>query len=183
MRFVIAALIAVISPFALASSETMGFNYTNADLTDVLKEYSKWTGQKFVVDPSVKAKVTVFSPQPVGREEAFNLLSSAMAANGYAISKQGDTMYVSSARNIQRNLLEVTSDLPSMKPERMVTWVINLKYVKADEVNKQLRILTSRDGELVPFTDRNQLIVTDWASNLQRIGQLIGKIDVQKTKK
>jgi general secretion pathway protein D len=144
----------------------------------VLKEYSKWTGQKFVVDPAVKAKVTILSPQPVARDEAFNLLSSAMASNGFAISKQGDTMYVSSARNIQRNLLEVTTELPSLKPERMVTWVINLKYVKADEVNKQLRILTSRDGELVPFTDRNQLIVTDWSSNLHRIGQIVSKTDI-----
>jgi hypothetical protein len=37
--------------------------------------------------------------------------------------------------------------------------VINLKYVSADEVNKQLRILNSKDGELVAYTHTNQLVM------------------------
>lgn len=185
MRSLIVLLSALVSPLAFAASDLVDFNFRNAELTDVLKDYAKISGQKFVVDPNAKAKITIINPQPVTREEAFNLLSSAMAANGNAIAKHGETMYVSAARNVERNLVEVTSELPTLKPERLVTWIVNLKYVKADDVNKQLRILTSANGELVPFTDRNQLIITDFTSNLHRVSQILSKIDIpaQTTKK
>ncbi len=69
------------------------------------------------------------------------------------------------------------TELPSLKPEKMVTMIFHLKHARADDLNKQLRILASRDGELVPYSQTNQLIVTDWVSNLHRIAAIIKNID------
>ena len=177
MKTWIVALVLSLISVSAAAKGTMKFNYQNADIMDVIKDYSQASGQKFVVDPQVKGKVTAMNPESVSVEEGFNQLSMVLASNGLAISKQGDVMMISQARRIQRNLIEVGPDLPSLKPEKMFTWVISLKFISADEVNKQLRILTSTDGELVPFTQRNQLIVTDWVSNLHRISALIAQLD------
>lgn len=178
MKFWIAALVlGLVSVSAHAAKNKMSFSYKDAEILKVIEDYSQASGQKFVVDPVVKGKVTVFNPDSVTLDEAFNQLSSVLAINGLAISKQGDVMMIGNARHIQRNLLEVTTDLPALKPEKMHTWIINLKFISADEVNRQLRILTSKDGELVPFMPRNQLIVTDWVSNLHRISAIINQID------
>jgi general secretion pathway protein D len=91
----------------------------------------------------------------------------------------GDGFYkIKQARAAQRDNIDTFSGAYYPTSDQMITRIIKLKYISADEVNKQLRILTSRDGELVPFTDRNQLIVTDWSSNLHRIGQIVSKTDI-----
>jgi general secretion pathway protein D len=169
--------LALMATPAYAAKGKMSFSYKDADMVKVIEDYSSASGQKFVIDSDVKGKVTVLNPDSVTLEEAFNQLSMVLAANSLAISKQGDVMMVSQARRVQRNLIDVTTELPPLKPEKMHTWIINLKYVSAEEVNRQLRILTSRDGELVPFQPRNQLIITDWVSNLHRINAIISQLD------
>lgn len=101
-----------------------------------------------VIDPGVRGKINILAPQPVTTEEAFNLLASALAQNGFSYSLQGDTMYIASARNLQRNFREVVTELPPMKPERMVTWIVTLKHALAEDVNKSMRILPTKDGEI-----------------------------------
>lgn len=170
-------ILTLASTHAWAASETFKFNYKGANLTDVLQDYSKASGQKFIIDSGLQGKITIINQGNITVEEAFNQLSSALATNGIAISKQGDTMIVNTARTTQRSAIEVVTELPPMRPEKMVTMMFSLKYIGADEVNKQLRILTSKDGELVPYTHSNQLIVSDWVSNLHRIAKIIDQLD------
>src|SRR5688500_1783258 len=98
-------------------------NFNKKEISKINETYSKASVQKFVVDPGVRGMASIFLPEPVTLEEVFNQLSTALAINGFAISKQGDTMVVQSARNIQRSLNEVSTERPSIKPERMYTWV------------------------------------------------------------
>lgn len=173
---------AMFSAWAYAA-EKVSFNYENAEIGKVLKDYAKMTGQKFIIDPQVRGMITITNPGEVSKEEAFNQLSSALSLNGIGISTQEDTMVVQQARAVQRNLIPVTKELPPLNPTRMVTYVIELKNADADEINKQLRILTSKDGELVPYTRTNQIFVTDWTPNLHRIAQMMNVVDqhVQST--
>lgn len=97
--------------------------------------------------------------------------------NGFAISKQGDTMVVKNARNIQRDLIEVSTEKPSLKPERLYTWIYTFKNVPAGAVMKDLRILLSSNGEVVVNENANQLIFSDWVSNLNRVSEILKEID------
>ncbi|HWU44992.1 MAG TPA: secretin N-terminal domain-containing protein [Bdellovibrio sp.] len=162
---------------AARAADTISFSFQNEDLPKIIEAYSKAAGQKFVIDPGVRGKATILLPAKVTVEEAFNQLSSALAVNGYAISKQGDTMVVMSARNIQRSQLEVTTEPPALKPERMVVYMYSPKYLSAGQINRDLRILLSRDGELNVYEPKNQIIITDWTSNLNRVMDLMKKLD------
>lgn len=164
------------SAFAAPESGKFTFNFKGAEVVDVLQQYMKITGQKFVVNESVHGKITILNPHDVTAEEAFGLLSTALAENGIGISEQGDVMVVMNARNIQRDFIPVVTELPPLKPERMVSWVVETHNVDAGEVNKQLRLLTSRDGEEFPF-GKNKLIISDWVSNLYRVRDLMAKLD------
>ena len=160
-----------------ADGGNIAFSYRNEDIVKVIDDYSKASGQKFIIDPAVHGRVTIINKGPISISEAFNQMSTALAVNSLGISTQEDMMVVAPARSIQRNLIDVGNELPPLKPERMYTWVINLKSAQADDVNRQLRILCSRDGELVPYPQTNQVIVTDWVSNLYRVAKLIKQID------
>jgi len=159
------------------ATENIKFYFPNEDIWKMIEVYSKASGQKFVIDPGVRGKASILVSEPVTLEEAFNQLSTALALNGFAISKQGDTMVVKSARNIQRDLVEISTELPSLRPERMVTWIYTFKNLPADQVNRDLRILCSKDGEMNVFTARNQIIITDWTTNLNRVAALFKELD------
>lgn len=173
-------LLILVSGFFISfahAEEKMKLYFNNEELTKIIEMYSKASGQKFVVDPSVRGKVSIFIQEPVSIEEAFNHLSSALAINGYAISKQGDTMIIKSARNIQRDLIEVSTVLPAMKPERMYSWIYTAKNIPAASINRELRILSSKDGEVSVYESTNQIIITDWTSNLLRVSEILKEID------
>ncbi len=176
MKSLSVLLIAFCLPFAKAE-EKIKMYYNNEDLTKIIELYSKASGQKFILDPSVRGKVSIFIPEPVSIDEAFNQLSSALAVNGFGISKQGDTMIVKSARNIQRDLIEVSSAKPSITPERMYIWIYTPQNISAGSITKDLRILTSKDGELSVNENTNQLIICDWVSNIIRISEILKEVD------
>lgn len=52
------------------------------------------------------------------------------------------------------------------------------KHLDIQELMKRLRILPSRDGEMSAYDPSNAIIFSDYASNLNRIAELLGKIDV-----
>lgn len=181
MKFVARLLLAVVSfsflSNAVRAEDTLKMYYKNEEILKVIEVYSKASGQKFIIDPSVRGKISIFQQEEISLSEAFNQLSTALAVNGFAISKQGDTMVIASARNIQRSLLEVTTQVPSLKPERMVTWIVTLKNATASELHSNVRTLSSRDGEINTYQRLNQLYITDWASNLNRIAALVAELD------
>lgn len=168
----LAALLLTATSFA-----NVKFSYSNEELTKIIDDYSKATGQKFIVDPGVRGRATISGADNVPTDEAFSLLSSALATNGFAISKRDDTMVVKSARHIQRDLIETTTSLPSLKPERMVTYVYTFKHIPASSVMRDLRILSSKDGETSVYDRQNQIIITDWTSNLHRVDMIFKQLD------
>lgn len=175
----VSILIAVFFMSRLNAEEKMKMLYNNEEITKVIEMYSKASGQKFVVDPTVRGKVTIYIQEKISISEAFNQLSSALAINGYAISKQGDTMIVKTARNIQRDLIEVSKEIPDLKPERMYTWIYTPKNLSVESISRDLRILPSKDGEFSVFPGTNQIIFTDWVSNLHRIANILKELDLK----
>lgn len=176
MKFTL--IILALLSFQVARAENkIDFNYQQKDLIQVIKDYAQASGQKFIVDPHVKGQISIFNPGQVTLDQAFNQLSAALATNGYAISKQGDTDVIQSARSTERSLIEVGTKLPPIQPERLFTWIVPLKNSKAENVLKRIRILTSKDGEIVADERTNQLLITDWVTNLHRVEKIVAGID------
>lgn len=155
------------------------FDYPNADVADLVKAISELTGKNFVVDPQVRGKITIIAPSRLTVAEAYKAFLSALAINGLAIVP-GDGFYkIKQARAAQRDNIDTFSGAYFPSSDQMITRIIKLKYISADEVNKQLRILTSKDGELVPYTPTNSLIVSDYGANMDRIMKILDQLDVQ----
>ncbi|MEQ1722242.1 MAG: secretin N-terminal domain-containing protein [Pseudobdellovibrio sp.] len=160
------------------AQEKINFNFNNEEITKIIQTYSKESGQKFVIDSTVRGKITILNPEKISKEEAFNALSEGLAINGFGIVKNEDVFTVRNARSAQRDNLQVSTALPAAKPQRMATWVINLQNISAGDVQKDLRLLTSSYGELSSVGKTNQIVITDWTSNLQRVAALIKEVDV-----
>ena len=171
------ALFIAISVTAQAQ-EKIKMNFPNEEIGSIIGLYSKASGKKFIVDSTVRGRISLFNPTDVTLEEAYNQLSVTLALNGFAIVKQGDNYIVRNARSAQRDLHEVSNDLPAMLPERMVTWIFTVKNLPAHDVMSQLRMLTSSYGEMSALEKTNQIVISDWSTNLQRVADVMKKVDV-----
>lgn len=155
------------------------FDYPNADIADIVKAISELTGKNFVIDPQVRGKITIIAPSRITVAEAYKAFLSALAINGLAIVP-GDGFYkIKQARAAQRDNIDTFSGAYYPTSDQMITRIIKLKYISADEVNKQLRLLTSTNGELVPYTPTNSLIISDYGANMDRIEKILEQLDVQ----
>ena len=91
----IAALLT--SNFAIAQSdndETFTINLANADIRSLISTVSLQTGKNFIVDPRVKATVTVISATPVTKDKLYELFLSVLAVRGFATIPAGDIIKI-----------------------------------------------------------------------------------------
>lgn len=168
---------ALATPQSRAPAEVpIRFFFKSKPVLEVIEYYAGRTGQKIVIDDSVRGNVTILNPKPILPSEAFNQISISLASQGFSILKKGDVLHVLPTRSAQRDGIEVVTQLPtSAQPERLMTYVRLLQFKSGEEINRQLRLLPSRDGEMV--VSGNKLIFTDWTSNLKRIEQILSEVD------
>ena len=176
MKNILLLCILLASSYSFADVKVK-MNFKNEEIENIIRQYSVASGQKFIVDSTVRGKITILNPTEISTAEAFEQLSEALAVNGFGIVKNGEWFTIKTARSIQRDNVSVSSELPSLKPQRMATWIVTLKNITANEALTDLRILASRDGELSTVSKTNQIIITDWTSNLQRVAEILKQVD------
>lgn len=154
------------------------FDFPNADLQDIVKAISELTGKNFIVDNGLRGKITIMAPSKITVAEAYKAFLSALAINGFAIVPQGKFLKIRTARNAQRDSIETYSGNYYPNSDQMITRIIHLKHISADAVNRDLRILTSKDGEMSIYPPTNSVILSDYGSNIDRVMKIISQLDV-----
>lgn len=154
------------------------FDFPNVDITDLIKTIGELTGRNFIIDPGVRGKITIVAPSKITVAEAYKAFLSALAINGYTVVPSGSFLKVKNARNAQRDSIETYSGAYYPNDDQMITRIIHLKHISADIVNRELRILPSKDGEMSVYTPTNSIILSDYGSNIDRVMKIINQLDV-----
>ncbi len=153
------------------------FDYTDADITDVIKAISKLTGKNIIMDPGVRGKITIVAPTEITVAEAWKAFLTALASNGLTVVPAGKFLKIKQAKKAQKDAIETYAGAYYPNTDQMITRIIKLKFISADEVNKRLRILISGDGEMNPYEPTNSIIISDYGSNIQRMSRIIEELD------
>ncbi|MGZ3745143.1 MAG: type II secretion system secretin GspD, partial [Pseudobdellovibrionaceae bacterium] len=154
------------------------FDFPNVEITDVIKAISELTGKNFIIDPGVRGKITIVAPSKITVAEAYKAFLSALAINGFTVVPSGSFLKIKSARNAQRDSIETYSGSYYPNSDQMITRIIHLKHIQAEQVNRDLRILSSKDGEMSVYPATNSLILSDYGSNIDRVMKIINQLDV-----
>ncbi|MBL7543564.1 MAG: type II secretion system secretin GspD [Bdellovibrionaceae bacterium] len=154
------------------------FDFPNVEITDVIKAISELTGKNFIIDPGVRGKITIIAPSKITVAEAYKAFLSALAINGFTVVPSGSFLKVKSGRNAQRDNIETYSGTYYPNTDQMITRIIHLKHISAEQVNRDLRILPSKDGEMNVYQQTNSIIISDWGANIDRVMKIINQLDV-----
>ena len=154
-------------------------NYKDADLSQIIEAVSAVTGKNFIVDPRVKAQVTMLSSTPMSPNAFYEAFLSILQVHGFVAVPSGDTIKIipdANARQVPAN------DLPgsvSRTSDEIVTQVVAVKNVSAAQLVPILRPLIPQYGHLAAYPSSNMLIISDRASNVSRVMRIIQRIDQQ----
>jgi general secretion pathway protein D len=154
------------------------FDFPNGEISDVIKTISELMGKNFIIDPGVRGKITIIAPSKITVAEAYRAFLSALAINGFTVVPSGNFLKVKSARDAQRDSIETYSGSYFPNTDQMITRIIHLKHISAAQVNKDLRILPSKHGEMSVYEPTNSIILSDYGSNVERVMRIINQLDV-----
>ena len=154
-------------------------NFVNADIEGVVKAVSEMTGKNFVLDPRVKGTVNIVSAKPMSRALVYEVFLSALRLQGFAaIEDRGIVKIVpESDAKLHQSPTLGPQDKPRARGDQIQTQVFTLKYESAAQLVPILRPLIAPNNTITAYQNSNTLVITDYASNLQRIDKIIESID------
>ncbi len=158
-------------------AQSVTFNLKDADISTVISTIAEVTGKNFIIDPRVKGKATVISSRPMSQEEAYQVFLSLLDVHGYAAVPAGKTIKILPNVNAKQSATPVASGRRPGIGDEMVTRVIDVEHIAAAQLVPILRPLVPQQGHLVAYAPSNVLIISDGASNIQRLVSIIKRID------
>ena len=174
----IAGLASSMNTYAEGYSGTL--NLKNADIREVVTQISAITGKSFIIDPRVKGNVTVVSNTKMDSDTTYELFLSVLRVHGYAAVPSGNVI------RIVQQVLAKQSGNPgdfsdNTSSEELVTQVISVRNTASAELVKILRPLIPQYGHIAGLTSPNALIISDHASNIARLAEIVNRIDVAES--
>src|SRR5271156_5066477 len=164
----------------LPPQNTITMNFQNVDIPVLAKFISEITGRNFIIDESVRGKVTIISPSKVTPEQAYSIFQSVLQVKGFTTVQAGKVIKIVPARNVRSSAALTESQEPAeTKGDEYVTRMVRLKNIDAASVIGVIQPMVSHDGLVAAFPQDNTVIVTDDAYNVERLLQIIGALDVR----
>lgn len=160
-----------------ARAQSVTLNLKDADIGAVIATVADVTGRNFIVDPRVKAKVTVISARPMNKDEVYQVFLSLLEVNGFAAVPVGKVIKIIPDTNAKQSTAPVTSDDKPGRGDEYVTRVIHLKNVSAAQLVPVLRPLSPQQAHMVAYPGTNALIIADRAANIERLAKIVEDID------
>lgn len=179
-RFIrLTLLLAFALPLAAAAQQDTQItpNYKDADLGQVIEAVSQVTGRNFIVDPRVRAQVTMLSNTPMSPAAFYEAFLAILQVHGFVAVPAGNVIKImpdATARQLPANDLP---DRVSSTSDEIVTQVLQVRNVSAAQLVPILRPMMPQSAHLAAYPSANMLIISDRASNVSRMTRIVQRID------
>jgi general secretion pathway protein D len=174
---VLAGIVALLlmSAAVRAQDEQALVNFNQAEIQTVIDDVSAVTGYTFIVDPSVRGRVTITSQAPLSPAAYFQVFLSTMRVHGYAVVPTS-----SGAFQIVPDQVGARSPSPVNTPlrgDRYATAVFRLDHASSQDALTVIRPILHPQGTANAAEDSNVVVVVDLAENLVRVRRIIQDLD------
>ena len=157
--------------------ETYTIDFPSIDAEAAARAMATILERPIVVDPRVKGTVSLVSDTPVTRAQAFALFQSAMRGAGDAVvESEGLLKVVPEADAKLQTGIVMVGGVPH-QGDQVLTQVFRLSYEGANNLVAVLRPLIGANNTINANAGNNTLVITDYANNLARLGELIAALD------
>jgi general secretion pathway protein D len=169
--------VAPISRNALPNDAQITLSFSDADIESVANILAKATGQTILVDPKVQGVINLISNKPLTKAKAIDSFSTALRTSGYALVDVNGVYRVVAQADAKLISNSVDTSTNTQGGDQIITRVFRLNYESANSLLPVLRPLVSPTNTINAYPGNNTIVITDYASNIQRIAKLIETID------
>ncbi|HUN27430.1 MAG TPA: type II secretion system secretin GspD [Steroidobacteraceae bacterium] len=160
-----------------SASERITPNFEDTDLGQVARAVAMATHKTFIIDPRVRAQVTMLSSTPMSPDAFYQAFLAILQVHGFMAAQTGNIVKIVPDAG-ERYYPGI--DLPehvSSSSDEIVTQVIQVRNVSAQQLVPVLRPLVPQNGDLTAYPPANVLIISDRAANVSRLMRIIARID------
>jgi general secretion pathway protein D len=165
-----ALCVAVVASFTAPSSRAQEIlytaNYRDADIRTVAEQVQAVIRRNIIIDPRVRAQVTVLSSDPMSAEAYYRLFLSTLEVHGFVALDSGGA-------------IQIVPDAGARfgSGDDFVTQLIVLDNIGVNSLVALLRPILPQPAHLAAHQASNSLIVADRPGNMRRVLELVRRMD------
>ncbi|MCD6319880.1 MAG: type IV pilus secretin PilQ, partial [Candidatus Desulfofervidaceae bacterium] len=153
-------------------------DFQDADIKNVFRILADMSGLNIIVSEGVKGKVTL-KLKNVPWDQALDLL---LQTYNLGVVKKGNVLRILPIKELKKQqelLIQAQKALEQKREsEPLITEEIQVNYVKAADLVKQLKDIKTSRGKLTYDEATNRIIMTDVRSALERARRLVRSLDI-----
>lgn len=157
------------------ASNQATLNFVGADIESVIKAIGHYTNTTFLIDPRVKGTLTLVSEKPLTKNQAFQLLTSTLRMQGYAVVQSDGFSKVVPEADAKLQAGPIQAE--RIRGDQIATQVFRLRHESAAGMVPVLRPLISPNNTINAYPGNNTIVITDYADNLRRLERIIANLD------
>ena len=157
-------------------------NFDNADIETVVHAASEIVGFNYVLAPDVRGKVTVQTSGKIPQEDVFGVLLAILEVHGFTAVRSGNLYKIIKIEGARERAVPlIVGDAPdtARSADEIITQIVPVRYASVADLNSLLRPLISARGGLIAHRETNVLVITDTASNIHRLLEIVALVDVE----
>ena len=171
-------------PSATAAERDITFDFRNAEISIVGEFLAAVSGLALVMPDDVEGRISLAADEPISLEEAFRLLSAQLDVQNLTMLRDDRFLRLMLKASAVQQPTEVfygnaVDDVPL--EDRVITQIIPIDNISASEVLESILSLVSSSGNAFVNRETNLLVLTETATNIRRLMQLINYLDVRRT--
>jgi general secretion pathway protein D len=166
-------------PAPVTAPNRIKMNFQNVEIPVLAKFISEITGKNFILDESVRGKVSIISPTDVTPDQAYSMFQSVLQIKGFTTVPAGKAIKIVPSRNVRSSATLADAAQIEEGGDEYVTRMVKLRNVDVSAIVGVLQPMVSSDGLIAAFPSDNTLIITDSAYNVDRLLKIVGSLDAQ----
>ena len=188
MRHLLAGLRRVTVAFALCAhgiaapsslpAQGPQLDFRDARLVDVIRSIAALAGLNVVLADIPDKRITFSTTAPASATDLPRILESVLEANGLVLIQQGSvSQIVPLGASLPTGQIRYGTEFPDPPPLGLITQLVPLQSMQADEGAAALRPIASASARIEPIARSNALLITDRGVHVARYIELLRQLD------
>ncbi|MFZ2987848.1 secretin N-terminal domain-containing protein [Ideonella sp.] len=152
-------------------------NFPDTEVAALAQVMADILARPIVVDPRVKGKLSLRTDQPVSKAQALAIFSSGLRGLGLAVVDADGLLRVVPEADAKLQSGDLALAASPRQGDPVLTQIFKPNFENASNLLTVLRPLISANNTINVNAGNNSLVITDYASNLARLGQIIAALD------
>ena len=164
----------------VSDTELIEFNFEGADIREVIQGLAAGLCIHYSIDPRVQGTVTIRTASKLSGQDLFPLFHQILRTNGVAAVKVGEVYHIAPVGEAKTRVPLLTQRderRAAASQDEFVIELVKVEYLAAGEMAEIIQPFVSPGGDVVAYPRGNLIILTDLASNVERLRELIAAFD------